>query len=184
MRFVCRWFWKWWSFVSQTRLVPCCVRHRSVTQSSCDLPWTAGVGMSANGVSAEHDGDGDWDECQSSLPQSSHATPTHCARLILVLPACVNPCSCALRSCRSWHVASTQQHRECHAHARLPQGTLQLNPLQHCCCQCSRYCRCPPAQVFQAMKKDDPERYLRLEHLCGRTYFDAREVYEVGAACA
>ena len=27
------------------------------------------------------------------------------------------------------------------------------------------------------MKMDDLERYLRLEHLCGRTYFDAREVY-------
>mmetsp|Transcript_1804 Transcript_1804/g.4015 ORF Transcript_1804/g.4015 Transcript_1804/m.4015 type:complete len:513 (-) Transcript_1804:508-2046(-) len=32
-------------------------------------------------------------------------------------------------------------------------------------------------QVFQRMKADDPERYIRLEHLCGRTFFDAREVY-------
>lgn len=30
------------------------------------------------------------------------------------------------------------------------------------------------------MKVDDGERYLRLEHLCGRTYFDAREVYGGG----
>lgn len=27
------------------------------------------------------------------------------------------------------------------------------------------------------MKRDDTERYMRLEHLCGRTYFDLREVY-------
>uniref|UniRef100_A0A7S0R2D0 CTLH domain-containing protein n=1 Tax=Chlamydomonas leiostraca TaxID=1034604 RepID=A0A7S0R2D0_9CHLO len=33
-------------------------------------------------------------------------------------------------------------------------------------------------QVFQALKREDPERYMRLEHLCGRTYFDAREVYQ------
>lgn len=32
-------------------------------------------------------------------------------------------------------------------------------------------------QVFQRMKVDDPERYIRLEHLIGRTFFDAREVY-------
>lgn len=32
-------------------------------------------------------------------------------------------------------------------------------------------------QVFQRMKSDDAERYLRLEHLCNRTYFDARELY-------
>ncbi len=31
------------------------------------------------------------------------------------------------------------------------------------------------------MKKDDPERYMKLEHLCGRIYFDAREVYPVRA---
>eukprot|EP00798_Chlamydomonas_sp_ICE-L_P021429 gene21429-28394_t len=35
-------------------------------------------------------------------------------------------------------------------------------------------------QVFQRMKVEDPERYLRLEHLCGRTYFDPREVYGGG----
>lgn len=32
-------------------------------------------------------------------------------------------------------------------------------------------------QVFQRMKADDPERCNRLETLCGRTYFDAKEVY-------
>lgn len=32
-------------------------------------------------------------------------------------------------------------------------------------------------QVFQRMRKEDPERLLRLEHLLGKTYFDAREVY-------
>uniref|UniRef100_A0A7R9Z0B9 WD40 repeat-containing protein SMU1 n=1 Tax=Chlamydomonas euryale TaxID=1486919 RepID=A0A7R9Z0B9_9CHLO len=32
-------------------------------------------------------------------------------------------------------------------------------------------------QVFQRMRKEDPERVSRLEHLLGRTYFDAREVY-------
>ncbi|CAD7696072.1 unnamed protein product [Ostreobium quekettii] len=32
-------------------------------------------------------------------------------------------------------------------------------------------------QVFQRMKRDNPERYMRLEQLCGRTYFDIREVY-------
>ncbi|BDA40364.1 WD40 repeat-containing protein SMU1 [Coccomyxa sp. Obi] len=31
--------------------------------------------------------------------------------------------------------------------------------------------------VFARMKQDEPERFLRLEHLCGRTYFDIREVY-------
>eukprot|EP00983_Pelagomonas_calceolata_P036788 1134510-Pelagomonas_calceolata.AAC.2 len=34
-------------------------------------------------------------------------------------------------------------------------------------------------QVFQRMKLEDPERYMRLEHLCSRMYFDAREVYQV-----
>ncbi len=43
-------------------------------------------------------------------------------------------------------------------------------------------------QVFQRMKLEDPERYKRLEHLCSRMYFDAKEVYQVGmrlrcAAC-
>ncbi|KAL4435070.1 hypothetical protein ABPG77_003895 [Micractinium sp. CCAP 211/92] len=32
-------------------------------------------------------------------------------------------------------------------------------------------------QVFARMKADDAERYLRLEHLCNRAYFDARELY-------
>lgn len=32
-------------------------------------------------------------------------------------------------------------------------------------------------QVFARMKADDAERYLRLEHLCNRTYFDVRELY-------
>jgi WD40 repeat-containing protein SMU1 len=34
-------------------------------------------------------------------------------------------------------------------------------------------------QVFQRMKLEDPERYMRLEHLCSRMYFDAKEVYQV-----
>lgn len=39
---------------------------------------------------------------------------------------------------------------------------------------------CPPrAQVFQRMKLEDPERYMRLEHLCSKMYFDARDVYQV-----
>ncbi|KAK9823553.1 hypothetical protein WJX72_003672 [[Myrmecia] bisecta] len=32
-------------------------------------------------------------------------------------------------------------------------------------------------QVFNRMKQEEPDRFLRLEHLCGRTYFDIREVY-------
>ncbi|KXZ42628.1 hypothetical protein GPECTOR_129g558 [Gonium pectorale] len=36
-------------------------------------------------------------------------------------------------------------------------------------------------QVFQRMKLDDPERYMRLEHLASRTYFDGREVYGGGS---
>lgn len=30
------------------------------------------------------------------------------------------------------------------------------------------------------MKLDDPERYMRLEHLASRTFFDGREVYGTG----
>ncbi|GIL59943.1 hypothetical protein Vafri_14589, partial [Volvox africanus] len=37
-------------------------------------------------------------------------------------------------------------------------------------------------QVFQRMKLDDPERYMRLEHLASRTYFDVREVYGSGSS--
>lgn len=29
-------------------------------------------------------------------------------------------------------------------------------------------------QVFNRMKKEEPDRFLKLEHLCGRTYFDIR----------
>ncbi|KAK9839667.1 hypothetical protein WJX81_004660 [Elliptochloris bilobata] len=31
--------------------------------------------------------------------------------------------------------------------------------------------------VFAGMKQEEPDRFLRLEHLCGRAYFDVREVY-------
>lgn len=31
-------------------------------------------------------------------------------------------------------------------------------------------------QVFQRMKLEEPDRYMRLEHFCNRTYFDSREV--------
>lgn len=31
------------------------------------------------------------------------------------------------------------------------------------------------------MQVEDSERFMRLEHLCGRTFFDAREVYQVRA---
>ncbi|GFH20492.1 uncharacterized protein HaLaN_17622, partial [Haematococcus lacustris] len=33
-------------------------------------------------------------------------------------------------------------------------------------------------QVFQHMKQDDPERYMKLEGLCSRTYFDVRDVQQ------
>ena len=29
-------------------------------------------------------------------------------------------------------------------------------------------------QVFNRMKQEEPDRFLKLEHLCGRTYFDIR----------
>jgi len=32
-------------------------------------------------------------------------------------------------------------------------------------------------QVFQQMKAEDPDRYARLEQLCGRTYMDLRDLY-------
>ena len=28
--------------------------------------------------------------------------------------------------------------------------------------------------VFNRMKQEEPDRFLKLEHLCGRTYFDIR----------
>lgn len=31
--------------------------------------------------------------------------------------------------------------------------------------------------VFNRMKQEEPDRFLKLEHLCGRTYFDIRSVY-------
>ncbi|CAK0788011.1 Serine/threonine-protein kinase smu1 [Coccomyxa viridis] len=31
--------------------------------------------------------------------------------------------------------------------------------------------------VFNRMKQEEPDRFLKLEHLCGKTYFDIREVY-------
>ena len=30
--------------------------------------------------------------------------------------------------------------------------------------------------VFNRMKQEEPDRFLKLEHLCGRTYFDIRQV--------
>lgn len=32
-------------------------------------------------------------------------------------------------------------------------------------------------QVLQRLKAEDPERYSRLEQLCGRTYMDLRDLY-------
>ena len=31
--------------------------------------------------------------------------------------------------------------------------------------------------VFTRMKQAEPDRFLRLEHLCGRTYFDIRRAH-------
>ena len=28
--------------------------------------------------------------------------------------------------------------------------------------------------VFNRMKQEEPDRFLKLEHLCGKTYFDIR----------
>lgn len=44
------------------------------------------------------------------------------------------------------------------------------------------YCAFLLSQVFQHMKKEDPERYMKLEHLCSRTFFDPRDVYAVSAS--
>eukprot|EP00878_Enallax_costatus_P019687 GHUV01020776.1.p1 GENE.GHUV01020776.1~~GHUV01020776.1.p1 ORF type:complete len:143 (+),score=33.66 GHUV01020776.1:1782-2210(+) len=33
------------------------------------------------------------------------------------------------------------------------------------------------SQVLQRLKAEDPERYSRLEQLCGRTYMDLRDLY-------
>jgi len=34
------------------------------------------------------------------------------------------------------------------------------------------------AKVFQRMRQEEPDRYLKLEHLCNRPFFDAKEVYK------
>eukprot|EP00884_Botryococcus_braunii_P014280 jgi/Botrbrau1/22853/Bobra.0065s0012.1 len=33
------------------------------------------------------------------------------------------------------------------------------------------------AAVFNVMRKEEPDRYLRMEHLCQKTFFDIKEVY-------
>lgn len=38
-------------------------------------------------------------------------------------------------------------------------------------------------QVMGVMKQEQPERYLRLEHLLVRTYFDPHEVRSYGMLC-
>lgn len=43
-------------------------------------------------------------------------------------------------------------------------------------------------QVFNRMKQEEPDRFLKLEHLCGRTYFDIRcpgnvVVVSINVAC-
>ena len=32
--------------------------------------------------------------------------------------------------------------------------------------------------VFNRMKQEEPDRFLKLEHLCGRTYFDTKYVHD------
>lgn len=32
-------------------------------------------------------------------------------------------------------------------------------------------------QVFTTLQEENPERYIRLEHLCNRTYLDVDELY-------
>ncbi len=33
--------------------------------------------------------------------------------------------------------------------------------------------------VFNRMKQEEPDRFLKLEHLCGRTYFDTKYVHDL-----
>lgn len=36
------------------------------------------------------------------------------------------------------------------------------------------------AAVFSVMRKEEPDRYLRMEHLCQKTYFDIKCVFFTG----
>ena len=36
------------------------------------------------------------------------------------------------------------------------------------------------SEPMAVLKKDQPERYLKLEHLCQRTFFEAAEAYDMG----
>jgi len=38
--------------------------------------------------------------------------------------------------------------------------------------------------VFAGMKQEEPDRFLRLEHLCGRAYFDVRRGAGLRGRCA
>ena len=38
--------------------------------------------------------------------------------------------------------------------------------------------------VFTRMKQEEPDRFLKLEHLCGKTYFDIRCCSRRHAPCA